>query len=122
MFFLLFFIALVAANNEGLVSLNAETFKAHKEMGKTMLVKFFAPWCGHCKRLAPTYEELAQKMTENEEVIIAEVDCTQNQELCQANGVRGYPTVLLFKGNVEEGKKFTGPRTLEELSKFVLEA
>ena len=120
MFFVLFFIALVAANNEGLVSLNAETFKAHKEMGKTMLVKFFAPWCGHCKRLAPTYEELAQAMTENEDVIIAEVDCTQNGELCQQHGIRGYPTVMLFQGE-GEGKKFQSQRTLEELKKFVLE-
>ena len=61
-------------------------------------------------------------MTENENVIIAEVNCDEHRELCQANGVRGYPTVLLFKGNVEEGKKFTGPRTIEELEKFVLEA
>ena len=118
MFFLLFFIALVAANNEGLVSLNAETFKAHKEMGKTMLVKFFAPWCGHCKRLAPTYAEFSDiAATEFPELTVAEVDCTQNDDIC--GHVQGYPTVILYRGAKQV--EFEGARTIEALRKFIQE-
>ena len=53
-------------------------------------VKFFAPWCGHCKRLAPTWVQLADKYASTEGVTIAKVDCTsndnKNKELCNAQG------------------------------------
>eukprot|EP00766_Chilomastix_caulleryi_P005668 gnl/Chilomastix_caulleri/7281.p1 GENE.gnl/Chilomastix_caulleri/7281~~gnl/Chilomastix_caulleri/7281.p1 ORF type:complete len:60 (+),score=21.45 gnl/Chilomastix_caulleri/7281:171-350(+) len=58
------------------------------------MVKFFAPWCGHCRNLAPIYEELS---TDVEGVEIAEVDCTVYQDICRDQGIRGYPTVKLFK-------------------------
>ncbi|EDR23350.1 protein disulfide isomerase, putative [Entamoeba dispar SAW760] len=118
-FFALLLVALVSANSEGLVSLNPDNFKTYQNSGKTLLVKFFAPWCGHCKRLAPTYEEVAQAFAENEDVIIAEVNCDDHRELCQEHGIRGFPTVLVFNG--EESKKFQEQRTVEELKKFVLE-
>ncbi|ELP92200.1 protein disulfide isomerase, putative [Entamoeba invadens IP1] len=117
---LVLLIAFASASSEGLVSLTAETFPTYKASGKTILVKFFAPWCGHCKRLAPTYVELATAMKENENVVIAEVNCDDNREICTANGVRGFPTVQLFNGEAEP-VKYQGPRTLEDLKKFVLD-
>jgi thiol-disulfide isomerase/thioredoxin len=58
----------------------------------------YAPWCGHCKRLAPTWAELATKaQSENLSFKVGKVDCTtaDNKDLCTKFGVRGYPTVKL---------------------------
>ena len=80
-------------------------------------VMFFAPWCGHCKRLAPTWEELAGKMNVEKEVTIGKVDCTEQTTLCSAQDVTGYPTLKFFKSGVE----YSGDRDLASLEKFIKE-
>ena len=73
--------------------LHKDNFDAEIKEGVTF-IKFFAPWCGHCKRLAPTWEELAGKFAENAGVKIAKVDCTEgnnkNREICTAQGVSNF--------------------------------
>ena len=53
------------------------------------------PGCGHCKALAPKYEEAATKLKGIAK--IAQVDCTVENEICTQQGVRGYPTIKLFR-------------------------
>ena len=89
-------------------------------------VMFYAPWCGHCKRLAPTWEELAGKMNvekEKREVTIGKVDCTEQTALCSAQDVTGYPTLKFFKNGAEkeDGVKYRGNRDLASLQKFIKE-
>ena len=120
MFFLIFLIALVSANSEGLVHMNEESFNKHKGTNKKILIKFYTEWCGHCKRIEPIYQQLAEKMRDNDDVIIGEIDCDENKDFCISKGVRGYPTILLFEGESEEGKKYKGPRAVIELERFVL--
>jgi len=101
--------------------LDKDNFEAETKSG-VAFVKFFAPWCGHCKRLAPTWEELAKKYEDNDGVVIGHVDCTAadniNRPLCDAQGVNGFPTLNIYKDGVK-AEEYNGKRDLAELAKFV---
>lgn len=86
-----------------------------------LFIEFYAPWCGHCRNLAPVWEQLAEKYASSEEVKIAKVDCTVNADLCKRYEIRGYPTLLFVRDSGDASRKYKGSRTLEDLSKFVEE-
>lgn len=85
-------------------------------------VKFFAPWCGHCKKLAPTWKQLARHM--QGKVTVAEVNCDDNSALCKAQGIQGYPSLVWFgQGNNENGRsEYSSGRKFDQLKAFAEKA
>ena len=80
--------------NAEVTVLNTDSFKEHIETNEYVLVKFFAPWCGHCKKLAPHYEKLSTEGVKG--VSITEVDATVDTQLAKEFDVKGYPTMKWF--------------------------
>ena len=89
---------------------------------KDVLVEFYAPWCGHCKALAPKYEELGQAFSSPELsklVTIAKVDATANDV---PDEIQGFPTIKLFPaGKKDSPVDYSGSRTIEDLAQFIKE-
>lgn len=91
---------------------NFETEVAASSM--PVLVDFWAPWCGPCKMLGPTIEQLAGEYAGKAKV--GKVNVDDNQDLAARFGIRGIPTVMLFKGGKAIGS-FVGLKSKEELAK-----
>ncbi|GIY62791.1 protein disulfide-isomerase A5 [Caerostris extrusa] len=85
------------------VHLKEDDFKPFLKSKKHVLVMFYAPWCGHCKRAKPEFTAAAEHYKNNQEVEFAAVDCTSFGSVCSAQEIRGYPTIKYFSYyNVEK--------------------
>jgi len=107
-------LALVAVASAGEVVVLTDSDFDSKTASGVWLVKLYAPWCGHCKRLAPTWDELAIQAAGFN---VAKVDCTTESTVCQKLGVRGYPTIKLFVDG--EPIDYKGARAIPDFLKFV---
>jgi len=105
-----------AAAGAEVVSLTTATFDQHLKDNTQTLVEFFAPWCGHCKKLAPEFEKAAVSLKSNG-IVLGQVDVTEEKALASKYNIKGYPTLLWF----EDAKQleYDGSRTADGIIDWV---
>jgi len=88
--------------------------------GKTVFIKFQAPWLGHCKKMKPDWDTLSEQFKGNPNSLIGDVDCTADgKDLCEKHEVQGFPTIKW--GSPDDLKQYEGGRSLADLKKFAEE-
>eukprot|EP00923_Selenidium_pygospionis_P034493 GHVN01060103.1.p1 GENE.GHVN01060103.1~~GHVN01060103.1.p1 ORF type:complete len:245 (-),score=26.33 GHVN01060103.1:2065-2799(-) len=93
-----------------------------KDEKSTWFIEFYAPWCGHCKSLAPEWESAAKELAGK--VKVAKVDATTETVLASRFGIKGFPTLMLFPGGPKKDSltnKYEGPRRASDIVEYALQ-
>jgi len=117
--FLATVVTLAAAVAADVVELTPDNFDEVVNGDKHVLVKFFAPWCGHCKAMAEDYISASNAFTKYSEVVIAEVNADAHKSLGGRFGVSGFPTLKWFPKGFTEAEEYSGGRGLDDIITFV---
>lgn len=122
MLHLALFLGIIAVSRSAVLHLGDSDFDSIVDGSKDVLVEFFAPWCGHCKSLAPEYKILGETFdAEIDGVVIADVDATVHTELAQRFSVQGFPTLKFFKKGSTDPVPYDGPRDAAGLTQWMNE-
>eukprot|EP00850_Spirogloea_muscicola_P002953 SM000011S19131 [mRNA] locus=s11:1045091:1047897:- [translate_table: standard] len=106
-----------SGEKSGSVTLTSSNFEEQVLKSTDLwLVEFFAPWCGHCKKLAPEWKRAAKSL--QGQVKLGEVDCTVEETLARKYGIKGFPTILVFGADKESPVPYEGPRSASAIESF----
>lgn len=85
-----------------------------------VFVEFYAPWCGHCKALAPEYEQVAKSFKGESSVVIANLDADAEKAMASRFGITGFPTLKFFpRGADKEAEAYEGGRDAGDIIEFM---
>jgi len=91
------------------------------DQSKDVLVEFYAPWCGHCKKLKPVYDSVAAAFQNEDNVVVAKVDATEHKEVSSRYEVKGYPTLKFFPKGSDDVVEYKSARSAEAFVEFLNE-
>lgn len=104
----------------GIKIITGKTFEADiLTSGKNVMLEFYAPWCTHCKELAPKYEKVAKYYEADDSIVLAKIDGSKND--VKGHQITGYPSILFFPANTKEWLKYGGERNEKGMIKFINE-
>jgi len=110
----------ISVSLSGVVDLDSSNFDSVVDGSKAAFVEFFAPWCGHCKHLAPEYEIVGDAFERlKDQVVIAKVDADEHKELGSRFDVHGFPTLKFFPKGSLTPEAYDGGRTADDIIQFI---
>ncbi|ODQ68605.1 thioredoxin-like protein [Nadsonia fulvescens var. elongata DSM 6958] len=108
----------LGAAASAVLKLNDTNFDHTLRAEPLIMVKYYAPWCGHCNTLAPEYEDAAETLA-SDHILLAEINCDDHQDICAEQELPGYPIMRAYRGDISKYTVYPGDRNSEELVKFM---
>jgi protein disulfide isomerase len=109
-------LCVLAVLSSDVVDAKDSDFDAVVSQSELVLVEFYAPWCGHCKKLAPEWEKAASEV--KGQAVLAKVDATVETKMAEKYEIQGYPTIKVFREGQLAGD-YSGGRTAEAIVSYV---
>ena len=100
------------------VDIRKEEFKALMAAGKNVLVDYWAPWCGYCRRIGPAYDKIAAEYRDSLEVVKVNID--EEPQLALAEQIEVIPTLVIYRGGKALGS-VVAPESKAAIDAFIRE-
>ena len=98
------------------VNLNGKQFEELRYGNKPLLVDFWAPWCGYCRRIGPAYEKIAESW--GDEIVVAKINIDEEPSLARQEQIEVIPTLMLYREGMELGS-IVAPESRAAIEEFI---